>query len=231
MQLVEADALRHTREVTGIARRTVVGEGPLRPLPVDQLDLVDDDPRLERVCLGDHQEPIEHPTMGFGLGRGEDDHDLIDVGGDDALALPFSRRASGQLRVSRQNISDGPVLAALIYLQNYPVTHRQFFRFLSFLLQPTAQRRFVRLTRLGADVPYSASSFQHDTFFARQLLPSLRITSHHGRSSERFAPMSESSLDFTSLRRIAPTMSRASDSVVAKARNSVSRCPLATGSP
>src|SRR5437870_13493031 len=121
--------------------------------------------------------------------------------------------------------------AALIDLEHHSVTDGQFLRFFTLLFEPAAQRRFVRLTRLSANVPESSRSLQHDAFLTRQLLPSWRIPSHHGSDSGRLALMSSSSFVFTSLRRSAPTIFRASSSVAAKARNSVSKWPLATGSP
>src|SRR6202521_2332401 len=133
--------------------------------------------------------------------------------------------------MARQNLGDRPVDAPLIDLQDDPVTDRELPVFLTLLFESASQRRLVCLPRVGADVPYSARPFEHDAFLARQLLPSLRIESHQGNSSLRLALMRPSSFIFTSLSGIAPTILRASSSVVAKARNSVSRCPLATGSP
>src|SRR6266849_1514611 len=130
-----------------------------------------------------------------------------------------------------KNLGDRPVHTALIDLQNDPITDRQLPVFLTLLLESASKRRLVRLSRVGADVPYSARPFEHDALLARQLLPSLRIESHQGSSSLRFALMRPSSFNFTSLSDSAPTILRASSSVAAKARNSVSRCPLATGSP
>src|SRR5438552_4464261 len=121
--------------------------------------------------------------------------------------------------------------AALIDLEYHPVTNRQLFGFFTLLLEPAAQRCFVRLSSLSANVPESSRSLQHDAFLTRQLLPSWRIASHQGSDSARLALMSSSSFVFTSLRRSAPTIFRASSSVAARARNSVSKCPLATGSP
>ena len=45
-ELIEADALLHAREVYRITGGNVIAECPFRLLPVDKLDLVDDDPRL-----------------------------------------------------------------------------------------------------------------------------------------------------------------------------------------
>src|SRR5450759_780007 len=133
--------------------------------------------------------------------------------------------------MARQNLGDRPVGAPLIYLQDDSVPDRQLPVFFTLLLEPASERCLVRLPRVGADVPYSARPLEHDAFLARQLLPSWRIESHQGSSSARLDLMSVSSVIFTSLSNIAPTILRASSSVVAKARNSVSRCPLATGSP
>src|SRR2546423_12979859 len=131
----------------------------------------------------------------------------------------------------RQNLGDRPVSATLIDFQDDPVAYCELLRFFTFLLQSSAQRRLVRLSGFGAYMPDPTRPLQHDASFARQLLPSLRISSHQGRSPARFALISPSSLVFTSLRRISPTTARASNSLAANARNSVSRCPLATGSP
>ena len=67
VELVESDALLDAREVHRIARRDVVARTRARPPPVDQLDLVDDDARLERISLGDHEKPVEHSRCGSGL--------------------------------------------------------------------------------------------------------------------------------------------------------------------
>src|SRR5258706_12115301 len=131
----------------------------------------------------------------------------------------------------RQDFRNRPVHAALIDLENDAITDRQLPFLLTLLLESASKRRFMRLSGVGADVPYSACSFEHDTFRARQLLPSLRIESHHGSSSLRLALIRPSSFNFTSLSDSAPTILRASSSVAAKARKSVSRCPVATGSP
>src|SRR6267142_2859956 len=133
--------------------------------------------------------------------------------------------------MSRQDFRDRPVDAALIDLQNDAITARQLPFLLALLLESASKRRLMRLSGVGTDVPYSARSVEHDPFLARQLLPSLRIESHHGSSSLRLALIRSSSFNFTSLSDSAPTILRASSSVAAKARKSVSRCPLATGSP
>ena len=97
MQLVESNALLDAGEVHGIAGRDVVGECALCFFLVHQLDLVDDDPRLKRVPFGDHQKPVEHSAVRLRLRRREDDDDLVDVGGNNALALPFTRLAPSEL--------------------------------------------------------------------------------------------------------------------------------------
>ena len=94
--------IRHARfcliylGICEIDGRDVVGKGPLRCFLVDQLDLVDHDPGLKRVPFCDHQKPVEHSAVRLRLCRGEDDDDLIHVGGYDALALPCSRFAPRQ---------------------------------------------------------------------------------------------------------------------------------------
>src|SRR6267154_2506129 len=133
--------------------------------------------------------------------------------------------------MSRKNVANRPVLAALIDLEYHSVTDRELSVLFALLLESSAKRGLVRLSRVGADVPYSARALEHDAFLARQLLPSWRIESHQGSSSARLALMRVSSVTFTSFSNIAPTILRASSSVDAKARKSVSRCPLATGSP
>ena len=75
----------------------VVTERALGCRSVHQLDFVDDDSRLKRIPFGDHQEPVEHSAVRLWLRCGEDDDHLIDVGGDDALALPFTGFASSEL--------------------------------------------------------------------------------------------------------------------------------------
>ena len=84
-----------------------------------------------------------------------------------------------------QDLSDGPLLAALIRLQDNAVTDRQLLALLALLFESSAQRRFVYLSRFRADMPDAAGSFQHDAFLSDQELPSWRIASHQGRSSAR----------------------------------------------
>src|SRR5450759_5838895 len=94
--------------------------------------------------------------------------------------------------MARQNLCDRPVGASLINLQYDPVTDRELPVFFTLLLESASERRFVRLPRVGADVPHSARPLEHDAFLARQLLPSCRIESHQGSSSARLALMSVS---------------------------------------
>ena len=59
-------------------------------------------------AFGDDEKAVEHARMRLGLRRGEHDDDLVDVRGDDALALPATRRAARQLRAARKNLGDRP---------------------------------------------------------------------------------------------------------------------------
>src|ERR1700680_3486372 len=108
--------------------------------------------------------------------------------------------------MSRENLGDRPVLAALVYLEHHSITHRELSVLLALLFESSAKRGLVHLSRIGADVPYAARALEHDAFLARQLLPSWRIESHQGSSSARLALMSVSSVTFTSFSNIAPTM-------------------------
>src|SRR5258706_247084 len=97
MELVQTNALLDAREMQRISGRYVIAEGAFRSLSIHKLDLVDDDSRLKRIPFGDHQEPVEHSAVRLRPRGREDDDDLVDVGGDNALTLPFTRFASREL--------------------------------------------------------------------------------------------------------------------------------------
>src|SRR2546423_1619442 len=195
------------------------------------LGFVDYDARFEAVRFRDDQKAVEHATMRFGFCRREHDHDLIDVGGNDALALTFARRAAGKLRLPRRDLADRPMTNVRIRLDNDAVADRELLQLVGFFLEASTQRSLDRLTRSRANVPDSACTFQDDAFDLRQLLPSRRIASHQVVSLDLAPRMSASSVAFASLSFISPMLRRTSSSFAPKARNSVSRCPVATGSP
>ena len=85
----------------------------------------------------------------------------------------------------RQNLGDRPLFAALVRLQDDAVTNSQLLALLALLLEPSAQRRFVCLSRFRADMPDAAGALQHDAFLPDQELPSWRIASHQGSGSAR----------------------------------------------
>ena len=90
----------------------------------------------------------------------------------------------------RENLRDRPVLTSLVYLENHAITDGEFSVLLTLLLEPSAKRGFVRLPRVGADMPYPACPLEHDALLARQLVPSWRIESHQGSSFARFSVIS-----------------------------------------
>src|SRR3954468_13863186 len=117
--------------------------------------------------------------------------------------------------MARKDLRDCPLHAALIHFENHPIADRKLLVLFPLLLESSAQRRLVGLTRFRAHMPDSASPLEYDSFHSAQDLPSWRMASHHGSASALRALMSASSLAFTSFNRSAPTSLLASSSVSA----------------
>ena len=90
-----------------------------------EVDLVDDDVRRERVGFGDDEKSVEHPRVRLGAGGGEDDDHLIDIGGDDALAVRAAGGSTRQTRAPRQYVADGPPVAARIRFDDHFIADRE----------------------------------------------------------------------------------------------------------
>src|SRR5206468_4671088 len=69
------------REVRRVSRALIRCESRACFRLANQVDLVDDDARRELVGLGNDEKAVEHARMRLRFGDGEDDYDLIDVGG------------------------------------------------------------------------------------------------------------------------------------------------------
>jgi hypothetical protein len=132
----------------------------------------------ELVRLGDHQEAVEHARMRLGVRRGEDDDDLIHVGGDDALTLPAAWCAARETRPAWQDLGDGPRVAGIV-LQEHVIAHRELERLRRRgdgvapqravgaatgvrFLHSAAQRRLDDRAALAAHSPHAARAAQDD---------------------------------------------------------------------
>ena len=84
--------------------------------------------------------------MRLGFCRSENDDNLIYIRRNNPLSLPAARRAPRQLRMSGQNLFNRPVRPAAVGLEHHTIPDSQFFAFVGFFLETTAQRRLVGLT-------------------------------------------------------------------------------------
>src|SRR5437763_374739 len=90
------------------------------------------------ASLGDDEKSVEHPRVRLGAGGGEDDDHLIDIGGDDALAVRAAGGSTRQTRAPRQYVADGPPVAARIRLDDHFIADRELQSILA--TRPGARR-------------------------------------------------------------------------------------------
>ena len=89
-EAAEAAAVGHRGDDRLVAELGVKADHPLARRQVDQVGLVEDDDRRHAPHLGRDQVAVDQAELEPGLGQGRDDEHLVDVGGDDVLAMAIA---------------------------------------------------------------------------------------------------------------------------------------------
>ena len=141
-QLLHADPLTGGHVVDRVADALVGVEHVARRGHPHQVDLVGDQRGRHVVVLGHHQEAVEHAEVRHGVGAGEDDQHLVDVG-DQQVLLPDPARArlpAAELAAALLDVLDG---AGAVVLQGdaHAIADDGQVGCLALLLQQAAQLR------------------------------------------------------------------------------------------
>jgi hypothetical protein len=90
----------------------------------------------------------------------EYDHNLIDVRGDSALAIPRTGLTPDELRMTRQDLGDSPGSATLIFLQHDVVADGQLN--VRGILHPATQTHVANCSVTRSYVPHTTDATKND---------------------------------------------------------------------